>query len=218
MLTLVIGNKNYSSWSLRAWFLMSQAGIAFEEIRLPLDTEAFHREIPKYNAAHRVPVLCHGDLRVTDSLAIAEYLAELYPEHKLWPVDQRARAHARSICAEMHSSFHALRDAMPMNCRATERRVAMGREVAGNIERIRTVWRACHEQHGGSGPWLFGGFSIADAFYAPVASRFRTYGVPCGDVEAAYIEQVLSQPAMRAWYAAGETEVETIEREEVGVL
>lgn len=215
-LALVIGNKNYSSWSLRPWFLMTHSGIPFEEIRLPLDTVTFHREIPKYNAARRVPVLCHGDLRIVDSLAIAEYLAEQFPQSQLWPADRESRALARSVCAEMHSSFLALRDAMPMNCRAVGRRVAMDGAVSENIERIRTLWRECRERHADRGPWLFGVFSIADAFYAPVASRFRTYGVPCGEVEKAFVEHVLSQPAMRDWYTAAAAEPETIEHEEVG--
>lgn len=215
-LTLVIGNKNYSSWSLRPWYLMRQAGIVFQEIRLPLGTEAFRREIGTFNPARRVPVLCHGDLRIADTLSIAEYLAEVFAEHELWPADRVTRALARSACAEMHSSFAALREAMPMNCRAQGRVVAMVGALADDIDRIRGIWRECRAHHHADGPWLFGAFSIADAFYAPVASRFRTYGVPCGDAEAAYVDWVLSQPAMRDWYASAAAESETIEHEEVG--
>ncbi len=215
-LTLVIGNKNYSSWSLRPWYLMRQAEIAFQEIRLPLGTQAFRGEIVKFNAAGRVPVLCHGDLFIADSLSIAEYLAEVFAEYALWPKDRVTRALARSACAEMHASFSALREAMPMNCRAEGRRVTIEGAVAEDIDRIRAIWRECRSRHGTGGPWLFGAFSIADAFYAPVASRFRTYGVPCGEVEATYVDWVLSQPAMRDWYASAAAEPETIEHEERG--
>jgi glutathione S-transferase len=213
---LIIGNRNYSSWSLRAWLLMRQFEIEFEELRLPLETEEFRAQISTYNPAGKVPVLCHGELRVPDTLAIAEYLAETHPEKHLWPVDREARANARSMCAEMHSSFGALRDALPMNCRASHRRVALDGAVARDIERIQTNWQACRQGRGPDGPWLFAGFSIVDAFYAPVASRFRTYGVSLAPVAQEYVEKILSLPAIREWYQASALETEVIEHEEVG--
>jgi glutathione S-transferase len=213
---LVIGNKNYSSWSLRPWLLMKYSGIDFEELRLPLDTERFRREIAAYNPAGRVPVLCHGLLRIPDTMAIVEYLAERHPEKSLWPRDPGARAGARSICAEVHSSLGAMREALPMNCRATGRQVALEGGIARDIERVRSIWRGCRETYRDQGPWLFGEFSIADAFFAPVASRFRTYGVPIGTTEQEFVDRILALPAAREWYEAAGSEAEVIEHEEVG--
>jgi len=213
---LIIGNKNYSSWSLRAWLLMRQFEIDFEELRLPLETEAFRTQIATHNPAGKVPVLCHGELRIPDTLAIAEYLAETHPEKHLWPADRQARANARSLCAEMHSSFAALRDALPMNCRAVDRRVDIDAAVARDIERIQAIWRHCRTAHGSGGPWLFAEFSIVDAFYAPVASRFRTYGVALEPVLQQYVDTILSLPTMLEWYKASANETEVIEHEEVG--
>ena len=214
---LVIGNKNYSSWSLRPWLLMKHCGIGFEELRLPLDTERFRREIVAYNPAGRVPVLCHGMLRIPDTMAIVEYLAERHPEKLLWPRDPAARACARSICAEMHSSLGAMREALPMNCRATDRQVAMEGDIARDIERVRSIWRDCRETHQDQGPWLFGKFTIADAFFAPVASRFRTYGVAIGPTEQEFVDRILALPAAREWYKAAGSEPEVIDHEEVGL-
>lgn len=213
---LVIGNKNYSSWSLRPWLLMKHRGISFEELRLPLDTEQFRREIKRYNNAGTVPVLCHGALSIPDTMAIAEYLAERQPELQLWPQALAARATARSICAEMHSSFGPLRNALPMNCRATDRHVATEGVIARDIERVQAIWEHCRRTHGAGSPWLFGEFSIADAFYAPVASRFRTYGVQLNPAAQEFVDAILALPAMVEWYAAAANESEVIEHEEVG--
>jgi glutathione S-transferase len=214
---LVIGNKNYSSWSLRPWLLMKHRGIAFEELRLPLDTEQFQREIAAYNPARRVPVLCDGMLRIPDTIAIVEYLAERHPDKCLWPRDREARAGARSICAEVHSGLGAMRGALPMNCRAANRHVPMDGEIAQDIERVRSIWQNCRETYGDKGPWLFGEFSIADAFFAPVASRFQTYGVPVGPAGQDFVDRILSLPAARRWYEAAESEAEVIAHEEVGL-
>ena len=171
-LTLVIGNKNYSSWSLRAWLLLAESAIPFDEIRIPLDTPEFPAAISRYSPAACVPVLLIGDRPVWDSLAIAETLAEQFPDANLWPADAAQRAHARSICAEMHGGFQALRAAMPMNCRAMGRRVALPEKVTRDIDRMFEIWMDCRQRY--AGDWLFGEFSIADAMFAPVVLRFRT--------------------------------------------
>src|SRR5262245_7528058 len=173
-LALVIGNKNYSSWSLRAWLVLAHAEIPFEEINVRLFVPGFKDEIAKYSPAGRVPVLLDDGLAIWDTLAIAEYLAERYPERKLWPTDTKRSARARSICAEMHSGFHALRSNMPVNITADLRGRGWNVAVQLDIERVCEIWRACRSEHGG--PFLFGAYSVADAFFAPVVSRFITYG------------------------------------------
>jgi glutathione S-transferase len=174
--TLVIGNKNYSSWSLRAWLLLREAGIKFEERRVALDQPGTKAALEAMSAAGRVPVLLLDRETIWDSLAIAETLAERYPEKRLWPADAAARAHARSVSAEMHSGFSALRDQMPMNCRARRRRVPRTAELTADISRVIAIWSDCGRRYGGG--WLFGEFSVADVMYAPVVLRFRTYDVP----------------------------------------
>lgn len=211
---LVIGNKNYSSWSLRPWLVLKHLDVAFDELRLPLDSDRFHREIGHHSPSGRVPVLCDGALRVWDSLAICEYLAERYPEARLWPADPAARAMARSVCAEMHSGFSALRLELPMNCRARGRKVVIGPEAAADIARIEAIWSDCLNRHGG--PWLFGAYSIADAFYAPVVLRFTGYRVALGETSRRYMATALADPALEDWLAAGRAETEVIEHEEVG--
>ena len=213
---LIIGNKNYSSWSLRAWFLMREAGIEFDEHRIVLDTDDTARQIAEYSAAGRVPVLVLGGLTVWDTLAIAETLADRWPDKKLWPEDPDARAHARSICAEMHSGFHVLREQMPMNCRAMGRRVPLPDELTADIDRIIDIWSECHRMYGDTGPWLFGDFSIADAMFSPVVLRLRTYGINLPESARVYPNRVLESEAMQEWLAACESEVEVIEQEEVG--
>ena len=207
-LVLVIGNKAYSSWSLRPWLLMKQAGIAFEEIRLSLYQEGARQRLLQHSAAGKVPVLKDGDLTVWDSLAICEYLAEKYPDKPLWPAQPAARAHARSASAEMHSGFTNLRTQMPMNVR----RAIPGRiptpETAAEIARVQTIWNECRGRHGADGPFLFGAFSIADAMYAPVASRFRTYGVALAGAAAQYSATIHALPAMQEWIAAAHAETE----------
>lgn len=214
--TLVIGNKNYSSWSLRAWFLMREAGIEFEEHRIVLDTDDTARQISEFSSAGRVPILVLGDTTVWDTMAIAETLAERHPDKQLWPPDADARAHARSISAEMHSGFEVLREQMPMNCRAMGRRVPLPDELTNDIDRIIAIWSECYRRYGDSGQWLFGDFSIADAMYAPVVLRFRTYGIKLPESAGFYPARLLESESMQSWLAACESEVEVIEREELG--
>ena len=213
---LIIGNKNYSSWSLRAWFLLREADIDFDEHRIPLDTEDTARQIAEFSPSGRVPVLLLDNLAVWDTLAIAETLAERWPDRKLWPDDAAARAHARSISAEMHAGFATLRSQMPMNCRAMGRRVALPDELTHDIDRIFEIWSDCYRRYGGNGPWLFGEFSIADAMYAPVVLRLRTYGINLPESARHYANRVLQSEAMQEWLLACETETEVIEQEEVG--
>lgn len=214
---LIIGNKNYSSWSLRPWLVLSQLGIAFEEKRLALDTPSFASEVGRYGGAGRVPVLRVGETSIWDSMAICEYVAETWPERGAWPADSMARARARSMSAEMHSGFERLRTDMPMNCRRTVRGFEPPPGAQADIARILDLWSECRASAGAgaAGPFLFGRFSVADAMYAPVASRFSTYGVDGGPVANAYVSTVLSLPAMRAWYADAAREPEVIEHEEV---
>ena len=204
--TLVIGNKNYSSWSLRPWLLMRHHGVAFDEVRLPLDTPEFASDIARWSPSGRVPVMHRGDLVVWDSLAICEYVSETWLEGRGWPADDEARAVARAVSAEMHSGFQALRTALPLNCRRRAAATSIPGEVRSDIERITRIWRECRARYSGDGPWLFGGFSIADAMYAPVVLRFRSYVVPLGDVERRYSDTMLALPALGEWLAAAEAE------------
>jgi glutathione S-transferase len=205
---LVIGNKNYSSWSMRPWVLMQQAGIPFDELKLRFDAfspgSKFKTEALRLNPTGRVPVLIDDGLAVWDTLAIAEYLAERFPEKHLWPADMRTRARARSVCAEMHSGFGALRNHFGMNIEASlpevgARVLAEQPEVRDNVARIVAMWSELLEQRGG--PMLFGSFSIADAYFAPVVMRLRTYGVPVPAPIAAYCERVVALPGVAAWIA-----------------
>ena len=207
-LVLVIGNKAYSSWSLRPWLLMKQASIGFEEIRLSLYEEGAKQKLLQHSAAGKVPVLKDGGLTVWDSLAICEYLAERHPEKQLWPAQPAARAHARSISAEMHSGFTNLRNQMPMNVRREIPGRAWKPEVTAEVARIETIWNECRSRHGADGPFLFGAFSIADAMYAPVASRFHTYGIALAGAGAQYAAAIHALAAMREWIAAAHAEAE----------
>ena len=213
---LIIGNKNYSSWSLRPWFLLREADIDFDEHRIALDVEDTARQIAEFSPAGKVPVLLLDDVAVWDSLAIAETVAERWPEKKLWPDDADARAHARSVSAEMHAGFAELRSRMPMNCRAMGRRVALPDELTRDIDRVFDIWSDCYRRYGEDGPWLFGDFSIADAMYAPVVLRFRTYGINLPESARHYANRVLQSEAMQEWLFACETETEVIEQDEVG--
>ncbi len=205
---LVIGNKAYSSWSLRPWLLMKQAGIAFEEIRVSLYEDGAKQKLLQYSPAGKVPVLKDGALTIWDSLAICEYLAEKHPEKQLWPAQVGARAHARSISAEMHSGFTNLRSQMPMNVRREIPGRARTLEVVADAARIETIWNECRRRHGANGPFLFGAFSIADAMYAPVVSRFRTYGMALDGAAAQYAGAIHALPAMREWIAGARAETE----------
>ena len=211
MYKLVIGNKNYSSWSLRTWLLLTEAGIPFEEIRLSLFSAEFEREISRYSPAGRVPVLIDpdgaaGGLSIWDTLAIAEYVAERFPDKTLWPAEPASRARARSVCAEMHAGFSRLRGAMPMNVSASLPGCGWSVAVQDDIDRIVAMWRDLLAAHGG--PLLFGGFSIADAYFAPVVSRLTTYGVALPPEIATYRDAVLALEAMRAWTQAAQAENE----------
>jgi glutathione S-transferase len=215
-LTLVIGNKNYSSWSLRPWLVLRQAGIPFEEVRIPLYRPDSAAALATWSPSGKVPALHDGDLRVWDSLAICETLNERFPDKQLWPADAAARAAARavarSVSAEMHAGFGALREHMSMNIRA--RRPGQGRtpECLADIERILAIWTDCRARFGGGGDFLFGRFCIADAMYAPVVLRFQTYGVALEDAARDYAEAVLALPALQEWVADGVAETERIEQ------
>jgi glutathione S-transferase len=203
---LYIGNKNYSSWSMRPWVLMKQAGIPFEEVKLRFDAftpgSRFKTELAKLTPAGRVPVLIDDGLAVWDTLAIAEYLAERFPQKQLWPADAKARARARSVCAEMHSGFGALRSHFTMNIEAHlpevgARVLAEQAGVRADIDRIVQMWRELLREHGG--PLLFGEFTIADAYFAPVVMRFSTYAPPLPAEVAAYMQRVQALPGIATW-------------------
>jgi glutathione S-transferase len=198
-LTLVIGNKNYSSWSMRPWVLMKQVGIAFEEVKLRLRSTEWDAGIERWSPSRMVPVLWRGELSVWDSLAITEALHEWYPDHGIWPRDAKARLFARCAAAEMHSGFRDLRMSMPMNIRASHPGKGMSPEVQANIDRIEKLWGEARQRFGARGPFLFGAFSGADAMYAPVVMRFRTYGVKLNSESARYCEAVQAAPGVRAW-------------------
>lgn len=205
-LTLVVASKNYSSWSLRPYLALAHTGQPFREVVVPLGQPDTGALIAKYSPSGRVPALMDGELRLWDSLAICEYLAERFPQARLWPEDVAARAVARSVTAEMHSSFSALRGNMSMNLRARKPGVGRAPGVAEDIARITALWKECRARFGQGGPFLFGAFSIADAFYAPVVTRFVTYGVELDAPCAAYRDAVLALPAMKRWEEAARGE------------
>ena len=200
-LTLFVGNKNYSGWSLRPWIALKMAGLPFEEVLIQIHQPGSKAEIQRYSPGGRVPVLKHGEITVWDSLAILEYLAETFPEAKLWPADRAARAKARSISAEMHSGFPALRDELSMDIRARITK-SFSDATQADIARICEIWRDCRQSASG-GPFLFGTFTVADAMYAPVATRFRSYNVELDPVCAAYRDAILNLAPMQEWAAAG---------------
>ena len=218
---LVIGNKNYSSWSMRPWVLLRQAGIAFDELKIRFDAftpdSRFKTELARISPAGRVPVLIDADLTVWDTLAIAEYVAEKFPAKRLWPQDVKARARARSVCAEMHSGFGALRNHFPMNVEASlpevgARVLAEQAAVRGDVERLIGMWSALLDTY--RGPLLFGEFSIADAYFAPVVMRLKTYGVPVPPDIAAYLTRVSGLPGVAAWIADALAERDFLDFEE----
>ncbi len=214
-LTLVIGNKNYSSWSLRPWIYLKNAGIAFTEKRIALYEVTTSQLLEPYFSGNKVPVLIDDNLVIWDSLAILEYLAEKYPDHNGWPHNSDARAKARSVSAEMHSSFSALRNELPMNCRKKINDFSLSSEVLEDIYRIKAVWRHCKKAYGQKGPWLFGDFCIADAMFAPVAIRFEGYGVPLEGIEKEYVHTIINNPFLTEWINAGKKEKDIIEIAEV---
>jgi glutathione S-transferase len=213
--TLVIGNKNYSSWSLRPWIWMKQAGIPFNEKRIALFTESYRDELRPYGSNHRVPVLLDGEFQVWDTIAILEYLAETHPEANGWPQDTRARAVARSVSAEMHSSFTALRNAMPMNCRKRFPEFRFDENVSADIDRVISLWDYCRKDYGEGGEWLFGSYSIADAMFAPIVLRFNSYDVAVSGVAEDYMHTTLADRHIQDWIAAGRQEKEVIAEDEI---
>jgi glutathione S-transferase len=214
-LKLVIGNKNYSSWSMRPWLALRANNIAFEEIFIPLYTGAADKQrILDVTRSGKVPALVDGDITVWDSLSIIEYLAERFPQARLWPEERADRAHARSISAEMHSGFMALRNECPMNLHRPIKPVALSDDARGNIARVQQIWSECRQRHGKSGPFLFGGFGGADAMFAPVVYRFHTYAIEVTPDVADYMKTMLAQPAVAEWTRAGLAETLVIERAE----
>jgi glutathione S-transferase len=201
---LVIGNKNYSSWSLRPWIAMKAVGIPFEEILIPFGSPIgnadFKAKIAPYTPSGRVPALVDDDMRVWETLAVLEYLAEKFPEKQLWPADGKARAEARAVASEMHAGFSALRGECPMNIRRPVRERALSAAAQADVARIEAMWSEARARHGG--PFLFGKFSAADAMYAPVVTRFHTYGVKVSRDTLAYMEVVMALPAFGEWRAA----------------
>ncbi len=214
-LTLIIGNKNYSSWSLRPWIFMKHYNIAFNEKRVALFTETSNDELAEYYSDYKVPVLKDGKLIIWDTLSILEYVSEKYLQSKGWPQDEKIRSTARSISAEMHSSFMSLRNELPMNCRKQFNNIKLSIEAEREVERVKTLWRYCRREFGNEGEWLFGKYSIADAMYAPIALRFHGYHLPLNDVEANYVKSVLNQPDIIEWIEAGKVEKEVIEEDEI---
>ncbi len=212
---LIIGNKNYSSWSLRPWLLLSHFNLAFEEIRIPLDTPDFATNLAQYSAAGKVPVLHDKGVEIWDSLAICEYVSEQYLDGKGWPAAPLARAQARSASAEMHSSFTAIRSSMPMNCRSS-RVISISAEIRADISRVDQLWTQLRDTYGSKGDFLFGDFSIADCMFAPMASRFNTYLPELSASSQDYIKALINNPAMQQWYAQAAQETEVLEREEAG--
>jgi glutathione S-transferase len=212
---LIIGNKNYSSWSLRAWLMLKHAGVDFDEVRVSLFVPGYKEKLFSYSPAGKVPVYLDGELLVWDTLAIGEYLYET--QHALWPDDRTVRARARSVSAEMHSGFVSLRKLMPMNIRAQGRVVNISPELEGDIARIKNIWRELRTQHASAGSWLFGSYSIADAMFAPVAFRFLTYGVTETGTVDEYVQTVAHDPLVQEWLQASELEKEVVVSSEAGV-
>lgn len=212
-LTLVIGNKNYSSWSMRPWIALKGASIAFDEVVIPLYTgDADKQRILAYSKAGKVPVLVDGATTVWDSLAIIEYAAERFPQAKLWPADPAVRAHARSVSSEMHSGFMPLRNECGMNIHRPIRAKALSDDAQANIARIQAIWSECRSLYGKDGPYLFGAFTGADAMYAPVIHRFRTYAIEVKGAAADYMAAMEDMPAFRAWTEAALKETWLIDR------
>jgi glutathione S-transferase len=212
--TIYLGNKNYSSWSLRPWLALKQTGAAFDEEVIPLDEAATRSTVLRFSPSGRVPALKHDELTVWDSLAICEYLAETFPAAKLWPDDRAARAVARAVSAEMHSAFAALRNHLPMNMRSSFPNRGVTPEVQADINRITAIWRDCRKRFGAGGDFLFGGFTIADAMYAPVVSRFRTYKIELEAEAQAYADAVWALPALQEYLTAAKNEPMIIESAE----
>jgi glutathione S-transferase len=215
--TLIIGNKNYSSWSLRPYMALSMAGIAFEEKMVRFGEPRFSREVKKISKAGQVPILLHNGLMINDTLAIIEYSAETWPDKNIWPKNKAARAMARSAAAEMHAGFSALRNACPMNLRRDVKLPPGGvsSAVAKNLARIEQLWADCRKAHGKGGPFLFGKFSAADAMFTPIASRLETFALPVKKETRAYMQAVLNTPAFLQWKEDSKAEKWIVAEDEV---
>jgi glutathione S-transferase len=212
-LKLVIGNKNYSSWSMRPWLALRANNIPFDEVLIPLYTGAADKQrILSFTHSGKVPALIDGDVTIWDSLAIIEYAAERFPEAKLWPEDRAGRAHARSISAEMHSGFVALRNECGMNLHRPVGAIALSADARADIARIQQIWTECRERYGNSGPFLFGAFSGADAMFAPVVHRFRIYAIEVAPDVRDYMDTMMALPAFQEWTRAGLAETLVIEK------
>jgi len=214
-LTLVVGSRNYSSWSLRTWLLLRHLGLDFAVRQFQFGTPEFETEIPKLSPTRMVPVLIHGELRVWESLAICEYASEL-AGGRGWPADAALRATARSVAAEIHSGFQALRSACPMNARATGRRVPMTAPLERDLRRVDAIWSGCRRDYGELGPYLFGAFSVADAMFAPVVLRVRSYSLPLSELASRYLNTMLADVHLGDWVEESCRETIVIPHEEVG--
>jgi len=201
-LTLIIGNKNYSSWSLRPWIAMKVAGVAFDEKVIPLYEPGSREQVLQYSPAGKVPVLIDGERRIWESLAILEYLAEKFPHAKLWSEDARARSHARVVATEMHGGFQALRKNCPMNLWLPVRSRPLPDEALADVRRIVALWADCRRRFGAGGPFLFGTFGAADAMYAPVVARLHTHGVNVDETTRSYMDAIMALPAFNEWRSA----------------
>lgn len=214
-LTLVIGNKNYSSWSFRPWIAMKVAGIAFDEVVISLDAPDFKSRVSKFSGTGKVPAVDDNGIHVWESLAILEYLAERFPAARLWPADPAARAQARAISSEMHAGFVPLRRACPMNMWRPVKKRELNDEAVANVRRIEAMWTDCRARYGAGGPFLFGLFCAADAMYAPVVSRFRTYDVEVDAPVRTYMDAMRALPAWQEWEAAALKEPWVLAEDEV---
>lgn len=212
---LVIGNKNYSSWSMRPWLLLKHYNIPFEEIKVALFSDGYQQILAKYSPSLRVPVLIDAGNTIWDSLAICEYISEKYLGHKAFPAEVAKRARCRSYCSEMHAGFMSIRSQLPMNCRA-RRRIEFTPAVVAEISRVDQIWSEARASNGEGGAYLFGEFSIADCFYAPMAMRFHTYGVPLSATAQHYVMTLLENAAVRQWCAEAVLEPESLPDYEVG--
>jgi len=212
-LKLVIGNKNYSSWSMRPWLALRANDIAFDEVFIPLYTgDADKRRILDFTPSGKVPALIDGDITIWDSLAIIEYVAERFPQSRIWPEDRARRAHARSISAEMHSGFAALRNECGMNLHRPVRAVALSAEARADVARVEQIWIECRERYGKFGPFLFGAFGGADAMFAPVVHRFRSFAIAVAPEARAYMDTMMALPAFQQWTSAALAETLIIDR------
>jgi len=216
-LTLVIGNKNYSSWSLRPWIFLKQFNVDFKEKRVALFTNNTDQQLESYGSNFKVPVLQQDDLTIWDSLSILEYVSERFLQGKGWPARIEARAFARSMSAEMHSSFTALRKEMPMNCRKKFEGITFSKTALEDVERIKQLWNQCHQLYGNDGPWLAGQFSIVDAMYIPIVLRLHGYNIKLEGFSKEYVSTVLANKFVREWVHDGEKETEVIAEDEISI-